>query len=64
MCSFSRPERGAEVLVLERAPRQRRGGNTAFTAGAIRVAYNGVDDLRRLMPELGSFISIIREGQG
>jgi tricarballylate dehydrogenase len=45
-------EEGAEVLVLERAPKERRGGNTAFTAGAMRVVYSGVDDLRRLMPDL------------
>ena len=45
-------ERGAEVVVLERASRELRGGNTAFTAGAMRVAYDGVEDLRRLMPDL------------
>ncbi|MCH6161615.1 FAD-dependent tricarballylate dehydrogenase TcuA [Streptomyces marispadix] len=45
-------EEGAEVLVLERAPKERRGGNTAFTAGAMRVVYSGVEDLRRLMPDL------------
>jgi tricarballylate dehydrogenase len=45
-------EQGAEVLVLERADRARKGGNTAFTAGAMRVSYDGVDDLRKLMPEL------------
>ncbi|MGH3384159.1 MAG: FAD-dependent tricarballylate dehydrogenase TcuA [Nocardioidaceae bacterium] len=45
-------DEGAEVTVLERAPRHLRGGNTAFTAGAMRVAYDGVDDLRRLMPDL------------
>jgi tricarballylate dehydrogenase len=45
-------EQGAEVLVLERAPRKARGGNSAFTAGAMRVAYDGVEDLRTLMPEL------------
>jgi tricarballylate dehydrogenase len=45
-------EQGAEVLVLERAPRKTRGGNSAFTAGAMRVAYDGVEDLRKLMPEL------------
>ncbi|MCW2700973.1 MAG: tricarballylate dehydrogenase [Blastococcus sp.] len=43
---------GADVVVLERAPQARRGGNSSFTAGAFRVAYNGVDDLRRLMPDL------------
>ncbi|MGH8967675.1 MAG: FAD-binding protein, partial [Actinomycetes bacterium] len=41
-------ERAADVIVLERAPRALRGGNTAFTAGAMRVAFDGVDDLRKL----------------
>lgn len=45
-------EAGASVLVLERAPREEAGGNSRFTAGAMRVAYDGVDDLRRLMPDL------------
>jgi tricarballylate dehydrogenase len=40
------------VIVLERAPRTERGGNTAFTAGAMRVAYRGADDLVALMPDL------------
>jgi tricarballylate dehydrogenase len=43
---------GAKVTVLERAPLAEAGGNSRFTAGAIRVAYDGVDDLRRLMPDL------------
>lgn len=43
---------GAEVLVLERAAPEEAGGNTRFTAGAIRFAYDGVEDLRRLMPDL------------
>jgi tricarballylate dehydrogenase len=45
-------EAGASVTVLERAPRAEAGGNTRFTAGAMRFAYDGVDDLRRLMPDL------------
>ena len=40
------------VLVLECAPQEEAGGNSRFTAGGMRVAYNGVDDLRRLMPDL------------
>ncbi len=44
--------RGASVLVLERAPQDEAGGNSRFTAGGMRVAYAGVDDLRRLMPDL------------
>jgi tricarballylate dehydrogenase len=45
-------EQGASVLVLERAPESESGGNSRFTAGAIRCAYSGVDELRELMPEL------------
>src|SRR5579883_3121181 len=45
-------EAGASVLVLEAAPEAERGGNSRFTAGAMRVAYEGVDDLARLMPDL------------
>jgi tricarballylate dehydrogenase len=45
-------ENGASVLALECAPLDERGGNSRFTAGAMRVAYNGVEDLARLMPDL------------
>src|SRR5262245_45986721 len=45
-------EKGARVLVLERAPKDENGGNSRFTAGAIRCAYRGVDDLRAIMPDL------------
>ena len=45
-------EHGVSVLMLERAPESEAGGNSRFTAGAIRCVYNGVDDLRRLMPDL------------
>ena len=53
MCAaFAAREAGVDVIVLERAPRDEEGGNTRFTAGAIRFAYDGVDDLRALMPDL------------
>ncbi|MEO8037994.1 MAG: FAD-dependent tricarballylate dehydrogenase TcuA [Betaproteobacteria bacterium] len=53
MCAaLAARERGADVIVLERAPEDESGGNTRFTAGAIRFAYDGVDDLRALMPDL------------
>jgi len=45
-------EHGASVVVLERAPEAESGGNSRFSAGAIRTVYNGVDDLRKLIPEL------------
>lgn len=50
--ALSAREAGASVLVLERAPLAERGGNTAFTAGAMRFAYDGVAEIRDLCPEL------------
>jgi tricarballylate dehydrogenase len=50
--ALSAREQGADVVVLERAERSQRGGNSAFTAGAMRVVYDDVDALRELMPEL------------
>src|ERR1700724_2608641 len=45
-------EQGASVLVLEAAPEEESGGNSRFTAGSIRVVYDGVDDIRTLVPDL------------
>ena len=45
-------EGGAKVVVLERAPEYFRGGNTYFTGGVIRCAYNGIEDIRALIPDL------------
>lgn len=45
-------EEGARVLVLERAPEAENGGNSRFTAGAMRFAYDGLDDLKAVMPDL------------
>ena len=47
-------ESGVSVLVLERAPVGEAGGNSRFTAGAFRCAYDGVDDLKTLMPDLSA----------
>ena len=47
-------EQGAHVIILERAPADLRGGNTAFTAGAMRVVYNGIDDIECLVPDLSA----------
>ena len=38
-------EAGARVVMLERAPEAESGGNSRFTAGAFRFAYDGLDDL-------------------
>ena len=45
-------EHGVSVLVLERAPEEEAGGNSRFTAGAMRCVYDGVEDLKALMPDL------------
>jgi tricarballylate dehydrogenase len=45
-------EQGAKVVMLEAAPQEESGGNSRFTAGSIRVVYNGVDDIRTLVPDL------------
>jgi tricarballylate dehydrogenase len=52
VAALSVREFGADVIVLERAPPEERGGNSAFTAGAFRCVYDGVDDLRKAMPDL------------
>ncbi len=50
--ALSAIEQGAEVLLLERAPYDERGGNSRFTAGAIRFVYNDIEDLLKVMPDL------------
>ena len=53
MCAaMAAREKGASVLMLERAPKHERGGNSRFTAGAIRFAFDGLEDIRALCPEL------------
>ena len=50
--ALSAREAGAEVLMLEIAPEESRGGNSCFTGGAFRVVYDGVGDLARLIPDI------------
>ena len=45
-------EQDARVLVLERASQDESGGNSRFTAGAFRFAYERLDDLLKIMPDL------------
>src|SRR5688572_17174968 len=47
--ALSARENAQRVLVLERAPEEESGGNSRFTAGLMRIVYNGVDDLRPLI---------------
>ena len=50
--AMSAKEQAKSVVVLERAPREKRGGNTAFTAGGFRMVHNGVEDIKKLVPDL------------
>jgi tricarballylate dehydrogenase len=50
--ALSASEQGARVLVIERAPKKDRGGNSAFTGGGFRIVHNGVEDIRRIIPDL------------
>ncbi|MCH8897299.1 MAG: FAD-dependent tricarballylate dehydrogenase TcuA [Chloroflexi bacterium] len=40
------------VLVVEKAPDYFRGGNTYFTGGIIRFAFNGIDDIKAIIPDM------------
>jgi tricarballylate dehydrogenase len=51
--ALSARENGARVVVLEKAAPHEAHGNSRFTAGSMRFAYDGIDDLRALMPDLG-----------
>ncbi|MDV3127247.1 FAD-dependent tricarballylate dehydrogenase TcuA [Mycobacterium sp. 21AC1] len=50
--ALSARQAGARVLVLERAPSEERGGNSAFTDGLMRFVYDGAGDIRALCPDL------------
>jgi tricarballylate dehydrogenase len=44
-------EEGAEVTILERAPREMRGGNSAFSGGIFRCAFRDFDEIRPILTE-------------
>ena len=46
-------DESASVLVLERAPEYLRGGNSFFTGGLFRFAYDGIEDILGIIPEIG-----------
>ena len=50
--ALSAAESVKRILVLERAPEEESGGNSRFTAGLMRVAYGGVEDLKKAIPDL------------
>ncbi|WP_432182798.1 FAD-dependent tricarballylate dehydrogenase TcuA [Streptomyces sp. NBC_00063] len=42
-------ERGRRVVLLEKAPENQAGGNSFYTAGATRIAHDGLQDLTDLV---------------
>jgi tricarballylate dehydrogenase len=40
---------GASVLMLEKGPAEAVGGNSFFAGGGFRFAYDGIDDVKRLI---------------
>jgi tricarballylate dehydrogenase len=50
MCAaLSAQDAGARVIVLEKAPEAECGGNSAFTGGATRFAFNNVEELHDVL---------------
>src|SRR6478609_2425524 len=50
--ALSAAERGASVVLLERAPEEKRGGNSRFTGGGFRMVHHGAQDIKRVVPDL------------
>jgi len=50
--ALSAREHGAEVLMLEAAPVEHAGGNSRYTAGAMRFVFNGIDELAEVLNDL------------
>jgi len=60
LCSaLAAAEGEAPVRVLEFAPIDARGGNSAFTGGAMRVPFRNMADLLELMPDLSQEDQIV-----
>ena len=52
MCAaLSAKEKGARVLLMEKAAPEERGGNCPYTGGGFRFTHNGTDDLRPLLAD-------------
>ena len=57
--ALSAKDNGAEkVLVLEKASSKEKGGNSRYTNGAYRFAYNDFSDLKKVIPNLKNSNSI------
>jgi tricarballylate dehydrogenase len=47
----AREQGAARVVVLEKAPEELRGGNTHYSGGLLRFAYDAPEDLRPVVPD-------------
>jgi tricarballylate dehydrogenase len=47
-------EKGADVLVIERSPKQQKGGNSFFSGGWMRFTFDSAQDLGDALPELAT----------
>jgi tricarballylate dehydrogenase len=45
-------EQNARVIILERAPQEHRGGNSAYTGGGYRMVYHGAEDIKKFVPDI------------
>src|SRR5262249_57281983 len=45
-------EQGLTGVLLERASEGKRGGNSNFTGGGFRMVHRGVQDIKRVVPDL------------
>ena len=50
--AISARQKGARVLVLEKAPEAERGGDSRFSGGLFRFAYEGIEDLKPLRQDV------------
>jgi tricarballylate dehydrogenase len=50
--ALSARESGCSVLLLERAPEDQRGGNSSFAGGNWRTVYDGLEDIKKIVPDL------------
>ena len=53
----ARENAAGRVLVLEKASKERRGGNTYFSGGLLRIAFDDAEDLRPMLPDVQAEIA-------
>lgn len=51
MAALAAREAGGKVTLLERAPKERRGGNSAISGGLFRFAFKDFDEIRGVIKE-------------